>query len=753
MSQEKYFQSNEAINHPDNDLFNFKPYASKVQESIRNSCFSDEPIIFGVYGKWGEGKTSFMNLIFRNLESGVGEKAKKIIKYRFNPWRYQSEDMLLIQFFKGLIKVINSDYGTSPSKSILIDKLSKYVSAILAGTSVEIETGVNLGFKATVKAKYNFKDTFEKLEDDNNESIESQKDEIDEILKNHQFRIVIFLDDIDRLNKNELYLVFRLLKLIASFKNLTYIIALDDEMVAKAIYNNYGDEINDGKLFLEKIVNIPISLPKVDPFDILKEFKRKLKAIFLINKIEINELSSKSIHDYNTGTNRFFNEIEGIEKHIKTPRMLYRLLNSFTTNLIALNEEVNYADLLWLEFLKIKYLKVYNYIKNNPNYFIKHGTIEGYFYDSRKTIFNEELEQMINDSSDLKKNYKYISLIINYLFPLFKDKNVVSSYISNLEDSYKVKMDLDLSLTERRINHSEYFKTYFNYHTIGKISNLELDQLLQLIYAQDNKLDEQFKNFIAKNDNGKFVYETLNKLKLVEQNQNRYTLINFLLTHINSLVEDNDTKDVFSRTQRNQLVQDLFRNTAPLNDKEIDTLIDSFIKTASILDILYLRRGVLNKEFEGTDRQKLIDSCIIKKVNKEYSDFPFFENFEGFVSRAIFSLWEKLNPNEFKEYIIKHLSSSTIKNFINCFPTLWGGSEGKHLDDFKVENYNFLKSLINPKIIADIIEKSFSEELKKEEYLNDKIWFHIENKKELTLLAQFMYHYKKDKEKLLLLLK
>ncbi len=745
MKQESnLIHTNEAINHPDNDLFNFYPYVLKVQESIRNTGTIDEPIVYGILGKWGEGKSSFMNLLFKNLESNTSENSKSIIKYKFNPWRYQSEDKLLVNFFSGLTKVINSDYSDD-SKSSLIEKLKKYTGAILSGTSVEVEKGFNFGWKSTVKMTYNFKDTLEKLEE--NKDVETLKDEIDEILKSHKFRIVIFLDDIDRLNKEELYLIFRLLKLIASFKNITYIVALDDEMVAKAIYKKYGDDITDGKNYLGKIINIPISLPKIEPFDIKEELTKGLKLIFSQNKIDVNEISTGGVHNYNTGTDRFFTEIDGAEELIETPRMLYRLLNSFSINVTALVNEVNYSDLFWLEFLKLRYYKVYNYVKNNPGSFIRHGTIEGMFSDPEQ-IIDAELLELIESDKDLKKKSGNIQHILERLFPRPKRKlDTISSFMIGMDDSYKVKNNNELSEVERRINHSEFFKIYFNFHTKGRISNLEIEELLRLIYSQGDQVYNEFKRFLSLNHKGKFRYEIVNRLKRLEDKGQRQLLIEFLLRHIDDLTDDEKEKDIFNKTVRNQLIQDVFTNLSVLDSKVIDNVLKQFLPKLSIADILFARRGLYNDTFKRSEIQKYIDTQLIEKVKSKFESKPFFDRYDNHIVRGIFSIWNDLNHDEFENYVKSFLNKDTIIPFIKCFPTIWHGeNEEEYLDNFMDTNYQFLKGLINPEIVAKVIEENFNQDLKQEKYQKNNLFSRGKNRDDLHLLAEFMFWHNQDKD-------
>ena len=56
------------IKSKDEDLFNFSHYAKKVQRILQNNSNNVEPLTVGVYGKWGEGKTSFLNLLEKQID-------------------------------------------------------------------------------------------------------------------------------------------------------------------------------------------------------------------------------------------------------------------------------------------------------------------------------------------------------------------------------------------------------------------------------------------------------------------------------------------------------------------------------------------------------------------------------------------------------------------------------------------------------------------------------------------------------------
>ena len=100
-------------------------------------------------------------------------------------------------------------------------------------------------------------------------SIDDLKKRVGELLRKANRRVVIVMDDIDRLDKAEMQAIFRLIKLTGDFENTAYILAFDEKMVAAAIGEKYasssGNSYDAGTNFLEKIVQVPLHLPPAAP--------------------------------------------------------------------------------------------------------------------------------------------------------------------------------------------------------------------------------------------------------------------------------------------------------------------------------------------------------------------------------------------------------------------------------------------------------------------------------------------------------
>ncbi|MDY7395872.1 P-loop NTPase fold protein [Aureibaculum sp. 2210JD6-5] len=342
-----------AIEKPEEDLFNFRHYAEKVKFIIQRNANNPNPITIGIYGKWGEGKTSFLNLIEHKLDafSSVNKK-KGILKYHFNPWRYSNEDEMSFDFYDGLSKLMFLKKEKNLKKvGETVVNFSRYLKSIKLSSSFSIPL-INKN-----KVKFEPGLFFEALGEDlkgDELTLDILKEKVNEALEKANYKVVVFIDDLDRLDKDEIYSILKLIKLNANFRDFIYIITLDSEQVSKAISKRYGEDSKDGFSFLEKIINIPLLLPRIEKEDLklffefkLKETKRSLTFIDNERKeLEFSEIAENFRYNY-----------------FKSPREILRVINSFFISAFAIGDDVHLSDLFWLEYIKIKNEKCYNILK------------------------------------------------------------------------------------------------------------------------------------------------------------------------------------------------------------------------------------------------------------------------------------------------------------------------------------------------------------------------------------------------------
>src|SRR5262249_3265097 len=146
---------------------------------------------------------------------------------------------------------------------------------------------------------------------------EKQKANLDDILRKQKGKLVILIDEIDRLSTTELLQLFQAVKAIASFPNTVYVLAFDFDRVAKEIGG--ADDRERGKHYLEKIIQIPFSVPETPIREVYKYTATKLKEI----------IEGWNHPDFDPG---HFSDITGEDKlaFISSLREAKRFLNVFS---------------------------------------------------------------------------------------------------------------------------------------------------------------------------------------------------------------------------------------------------------------------------------------------------------------------------------------------------------------------------------------------------------------------------------------
>ena len=96
------------IDNPDNDLLGMADFARTLAQFVSRV---EPPFTLGIYGDWGEGKTSFVNLLRRELRDDA-EKTERPMKFiAFQSWRYSTADELWRAL---LLKIAQVLYGVTP---------------------------------------------------------------------------------------------------------------------------------------------------------------------------------------------------------------------------------------------------------------------------------------------------------------------------------------------------------------------------------------------------------------------------------------------------------------------------------------------------------------------------------------------------------------------------------------------------------------------------------------------------------------
>jgi len=306
------------------------------------SCY-----VIGLYGKWGSGKTSIIQLLKNKF------KSEDYYAVYFNPWNFETREALMVELFKKIYIGVKREDKLKP-------KL-KQVGRFLKNTADYLYLPkVSIG-AAEIDASNTAKGIFRGLGNflDEETGLEEQKEEVNQILRQMDKPLIIFIDDIDRLDKDEIKLLLKIVKQTADFDNIRYVLSLDEEMVARSLATSYGGGTEvDGKKFIEKIVQLPLRIPELSierrheyTLSLFKEWQDQNPSV--VNQNEWLGFNSRLqiMHRY----------------FISTPRDSKRLLNSFTFVVASLKGEVNALDLFLIESLRLFVPSYFQLILSNPD--------------------------------------------------------------------------------------------------------------------------------------------------------------------------------------------------------------------------------------------------------------------------------------------------------------------------------------------------------------------------------------------------
>jgi hypothetical protein len=419
------FISDSAKTDPASDRFKRYPFAQRIAQALTSRTDSDS-IVIGIYGAWGEGKTTVLHFIENELK-----KHDDVISVWFNPWRFEDEVQLLRNFFGTLADAIQ---GSLLSRKERVGEwLKEYGAGLLGIFSFKVGDQATGG-----QAEFSLRDAAKEIGTTlSSVELDELRNRIGKLLREEGKRIVVFMDDIDRLDRAEIQTVFKLVKLSADFANTAYVLAFDEEIVASSLAEKYASgKKKEGRRFLEKIVQVPLYIPKADG--------NALRTLALegVDK----SLKGAQIDLTKDDVEAFVIHFNNLIPRLQTPRMAKRYTNALAFSLPIFKGEVNIVDVLLLEGIRVFYPNIFTTIRDSLDVFV------GERFDSLKD--KEKLRE---------KNENVIASAMKGLTDVEAEaaREVLNFLFTNISDGrgYWLRKDED----NQRVSSREYLRRYFSY--------------------------------------------------------------------------------------------------------------------------------------------------------------------------------------------------------------------------------------------------------------------------------------------------
>ena len=317
----KGFLTDHPLTEEEEALSGWTSQAQTLTQKLLATDTTRAAFSLGIVASWGEGKSSFMGIMQRYLQ----QAQREVIVMRFNPWLYDKEAQLTKVFFEELRRTL-APYSSKLSRSI-----NSYADLLLAVDNSWLKLAhelLCLSQRSTTK----------------------QFDQLSRNIQELGRKVVIFIDDVDRLMREELLELFNLVRNSSNLPCLYFVLAYDKSYVLKTLQSD-GEHMTR---YPEKILQEEYPLPKLAPDKMWTVLERCLSETQLGQDDE--DTASRILHELKKkGMN--------LPYYLTTIRMVKRMANAFNSRYELLHSlGVNARDLFIFELIYYVYPEVYDFL-------------------------------------------------------------------------------------------------------------------------------------------------------------------------------------------------------------------------------------------------------------------------------------------------------------------------------------------------------------------------------------------------------
>lgn len=391
-----------ALTLPEQDRLGRKGFARFLAQSIL-SMDASEPFVFALQGSWGSGKSTVLNFVRYFLENpkllGDVYSDPRIVIVNFNPWWFSGSDQLLADFFRQFRTQIGRQPDPSGSLKALSGKLDIFAKAVAPMAWIPHAAPAAVIMKKSLE----FLSAAVGRAVKNKEGDASQaKQDICALLQREKSRILVVLDDLDRLRPDELRQIFQVVKAVADFPKTIYLLSYDQTAVVEAL-EKAG--VHSPAQYLEKIVQAPFDLPEPDWLG-LRNVTGEL----------INELVSETpqeLWDEKRWRKFYFG---GLDVLLRGPRDIKRLLNILRPAYPPVRGEVDLVDFIAIHAIRLFAPSVFRFIVNNKG-MMTNSTLK---FTLDRNAENESRRQIMKGVLDeAEADRDAINTILEAMFPVW----------------------------------------------------------------------------------------------------------------------------------------------------------------------------------------------------------------------------------------------------------------------------------------------------------------------------------------------
>ncbi len=422
------------LEDPKDDRFGYAPFAESLAKGICGYRGKDG-LVLALHGPWGSGKSTVLNFVKHDIEQRP--EGDRPVVITFNPWWFTGDDDLaracLGHFQDALSK---SKLKVLKSVAMKVAEYAEVVGGMADLTGLTGGAGGKIGEHIAKRGR------------ESSKGVPALKAEISGLLVKADKRILVLVDDIDRLTPGETRQIFTVVKALADFPNVLYLLAFDRAVAVRAIEQQTG---LPGDRFLEKILQVPFEMPVVDRTVLRREAYAQLQKL-------VEGTPAELCADWELF--QLVHESQGIGPLLNVPRDVVRLVNTLSITYPAVRGEVNAVDFIALEAIRIFRPKLYDTIRAQPERFA--GPTEDQDAEEKRE-FDAFHQAWANEVPEPLRGK--VQTLVWRLFP----------------KTGHAPMGTDLSAWRRalRASHPDCLPTYFRFMPPSFVGRRDIDELLR----------------------------------------------------------------------------------------------------------------------------------------------------------------------------------------------------------------------------------------------------------------------------------